>query len=92
MPKPTLLFAPCAFNLAETSRMVEIAKAVARHPAASRAFDIHFISDGGDFERLIESHGFPLTHMEPRLTPEKLNSSPRSIAARSSRRRLPMRK
>ena|SRR5208282_1548575 len=72
MPKPTLLFAPCAFNLAETSRMVEIAKAVARHPAASRAFDIHFISDGGEFERLIESHGFPLTHMEPRLTPEKI--------------------
>ena len=72
MPKPTLLFAPCAFNLAETSRMVEIAKAVARHPAASRAFDIHFISDGGDFERLIQSHGFPLTHMEPRLTPEKI--------------------
>lgn len=38
MPKRTLLFAPAAFNLAETSRMVEIAKAVeglfryTRHP------------------------------------------------------------
>jgi hypothetical protein len=72
MPKPTLLFAPYAFNLAETSRMVEVAKAVAQHPAASRAFDIHFISDGGDFERLIENDGFPLTRMEPRLTPEKI--------------------
>lgn len=28
IPKKTPLFAPCAFNLAETSRMVEIAKAV----------------------------------------------------------------
>jgi UDP:flavonoid glycosyltransferase YjiC (YdhE family) len=72
MPKKLLLFAPCAFNLAETSRMVEIAKAIARHPAASQAFDIHFISDGGDFERMIEKHGFALTRMEPRLTKEKI--------------------
>ncbi len=72
MAGKTLLFAPCAFNLAETSRMVEIAKAVARHPQAGPAFAIHFISDGGEFERLIENHGFPLTRMEPRLTPEKI--------------------
>jgi len=72
MPKRTLLFAPCAFNLAETSRMVEIAKAVARHPAASQAFDIHFISDGGDFEPMIEKHGFALTRLQPRLTKEKI--------------------
>jgi len=26
LPKKILLFAPCAFNLAETTRMVEIAK------------------------------------------------------------------
>ena len=72
MTKRTLLFAPCAFNLAETSRMVEIAKAVARHPVASLAFDIHFISDGGDFEDMIEKHGFALTRLEPRLTPQKI--------------------
>jgi len=72
MPKRTLLFAPCAFNLAETSRMVEIAKAVARHPVAGQAFDIHFISDGGDFEQMIEKHGFALTRLEPRLTKEKI--------------------
>jgi UDP:flavonoid glycosyltransferase YjiC (YdhE family) len=72
MPKQTLLFAPCAFNLAETTRMVEIAKAVKRHLIASKAFDIHFISDGGDFERLIEKHGFALTRLEPRLTKEKI--------------------
>jgi UDP:flavonoid glycosyltransferase YjiC (YdhE family) len=72
MSKRPLLFAPCAFNLAETSRMVEIAKAVDRHPAASSVFDIQFISDGGDFEGLVEKHGFPLTRMEPRLTKEKI--------------------
>jgi len=72
MSKRPLLFAPCAFNLAETSRMVEIAKAVDRHPAAGSVFDIQFISDGGDFEGLVEKHGFPLTRMEPRLTKEKL--------------------
>ncbi len=72
MPKKVLLFAPCAFNLAETSRMVEIAKGVRQYPQASQVFDIHFISDGGDFENLIEKHGFPLTRLEPRLTPEKI--------------------
>ena len=72
MPKQTLLFAPCAFNLAETSRMVEIAKAIRLNPVASQTFDIHFISDGGEFERLIEKHGFALTRLEPRLTKEKI--------------------
>jgi hypothetical protein len=52
MPKKTILFAPCAFNLAESSRMVEIAKAIQRHPAANLASDIHFISDGDDFVNL----------------------------------------
>ena len=54
MPKRTLLFAPCAFNLAETSRMVEIAKAVARAPntrvwrpiAAMAAFAWFFFAIG----------------------------------------------
>lgn len=73
MPKQILLFAPCAFNLAETTRMVEIAKAVEVHPGASKVFEIHFISDGGEFERLIENHGFPLTRLEPRLTKEKID-------------------
>jgi UDP:flavonoid glycosyltransferase YjiC (YdhE family) len=70
--RKTLLFAPCAFNLAETSRMVEIAKGVACDPAASKIFNIHFISDGGEFEPMIEKHNFALTRMEPRLTPEKI--------------------
>ena len=72
MSRRILLFAPAAFNLAETSRMVEIAKAVERNPKAASVFQIHFISDGGDFECLIEKHGFALTRMEPRLTKEKI--------------------
>jgi hypothetical protein len=45
---------------------------VARDPVASKVFQNHFISDGGDFEPLIEEHGFALTRMEPRLTPAKI--------------------
>ena len=70
--KRLLLFAPAAFSLAETSRMTEIAKGVRDHPRASKAFDIHFISEGGSFERLIEELGFPITRVEPRLTEEQI--------------------
>jgi hypothetical protein len=72
MERRTLLFAPCAYNLAETTRMVEIAKGVTRHPLACERFAIHFVSDGSEFESLIERHGFALTRMQPRLTPEKI--------------------
>ena len=67
-----LLSAPCAFNLAEASRLVEIAMALEHHPKARGAFAVHLISDGGDFGTLIERHGFALTRMEPRLTKEKI--------------------
>ncbi len=33
----------------------------------------HFISDGGDFERLNKKHGFALTRLEPRLTKDKID-------------------
>jgi UDP:flavonoid glycosyltransferase YjiC (YdhE family) len=72
IPKRILLFAPAAFNLAETTRMIEIAKGVVAHGTASKTFEIQFISDGGDFERLIEDEGFALHRMEPRLTAEKI--------------------
>jgi UDP:flavonoid glycosyltransferase YjiC (YdhE family) len=52
--------------------MLEIAKGVARDPVASKVFQSHFISDGGDFEPLIQKHGFALTQMEPRLTAAKI--------------------
>ena len=72
MAKKTLLFAPAAFNLAETTQMLEIAKGVVHHDLASKVFDIQFISDGGDFEYLIEEEGFPLYKTEPRLTTEEI--------------------
>lgn len=52
--------------------MIEIAKGIASHDAASKVFEIRFISDGGDFERLIEAEGFPIQRLEPRLTKEKI--------------------
>ncbi len=62
----TLVFAVAGYNLAETGRMIEIARAAKQH------FDIVFISYGGRFEELIEKEGFALRRMEPRLTPERL--------------------
>ncbi len=70
--KKVLLFAPVTFDLAETTRMIEIAKGVRNHPQASQDFDIRFISNGGDLEHLIEEEGFPLHRLEPRFTPEKI--------------------
>lgn len=62
----TLVFAVAGYNLAETGRMIEIARAAQKH------FDIIFASYGGQFERLIEGEGFRLDKMAPRLTEEKL--------------------
>ena len=67
MNKQTLVFAVAGYNLAETGRMIEIAR------SAKQLFDVRFISYGGQFERLIEEEGFSLTRMEPRLTQEKLD-------------------
>jgi UDP:flavonoid glycosyltransferase YjiC (YdhE family) len=47
--------------------MIEIAR------AAQEFFDVHFISYGGRFEKLIEDERFPLTKMEPRLSQKKLD-------------------
>ena len=40
--KRTLLFAPAAFNLAETTRMIEIAKGIVHHGAASKVLVSRF--------------------------------------------------
>lgn len=52
--------------------MIEIAKGIVAHDTANKIFEIQFISDGGDFEHLIEAEGFTLQKMEPRLTAEKI--------------------
>ena len=62
----TLLFAPAAYNFAETMRMVEIAR------ASRETFRIIFTSYGGDFEWLVTDEGFSLIPMHPRLTPQKI--------------------
>jgi hypothetical protein len=62
----TLIFAVAGYNLAETGRHIEIAK------ACRNLFDILFISYGGNFEGLIEEEGLPLKRMEPRLTGRQL--------------------
>jgi UDP:flavonoid glycosyltransferase YjiC (YdhE family) len=62
----TILFFPITFNLAETTEAITIAKAI------SGDFNCHFASYGGVFETLIEKAGFPITRLEPRLTPQKI--------------------
>jgi UDP:flavonoid glycosyltransferase YjiC (YdhE family) len=66
MSKRTMVFAPASYNLAETTRMLEIAR------ASRDDFRIVFISEGGRFEHLIEDEGFELIKMSPRLTDEKI--------------------
>jgi UDP:flavonoid glycosyltransferase YjiC (YdhE family) len=62
----TLVFSPAAYNLAETTRTLEVAA------ACRDTFDIVFASYGGEFEKLIEEKGFRLRQLEPRLTPKKI--------------------
>lgn len=62
-----LIFAVAGYNLAETGRMMEIAR------AAKDDFKVIFMSYGGQFEKLIEEEKFQLIKMEPRLTKKKLD-------------------
>ena len=61
-----IIFSPTACNLAEVTRALEIAK------PCRDSFDIVFVSYGGEFENLIEKEGFVIRHLEPALTPEKV--------------------
>jgi len=63
----TLIFAVAGYNLAETGRHIEIAR------ACKDLFNIIFISYGRKYERLIEEEGFVLEKMEPRLTRKQLD-------------------
>jgi UDP:flavonoid glycosyltransferase YjiC (YdhE family) len=63
----TLIFALAGYNLAETGRMLEIAK------ACKDKFKIIFASYGGRYEHYIEKEGFELKKVEPRLTEEQLH-------------------
>ncbi len=72
MAKKVLLFAPAAYSLAETSRMIEIAKAIRNYPKANEIFEIQFISEGGKFENLISKNNFSYITVDPCLTEEKI--------------------
>jgi UDP:flavonoid glycosyltransferase YjiC (YdhE family) len=61
-----IIFAVAGYNLAETGRHIEIAK------ACKGKFDILFFSYGGAYESLIEEEGFMLQKMEPRLSEKQL--------------------
>jgi UDP:flavonoid glycosyltransferase YjiC (YdhE family) len=62
-----IIFSPAVFNLAETTRCIELAKACRKH------FNILFISYGGEFEHLIEKEGFRFVSLEPQITQEKVD-------------------
>jgi hypothetical protein len=53
----SLVFSVAGYNLAETGRMIEIARAARKH------FNVIFASYGGQFEQLIEGEGFHLARM-----------------------------
>ena len=63
----TIIFAVAGYNLAETGRHIEIAR------ACNDEFNIVFLSYGGAYEHLIEEEGFALKKMEPRLTERQLS-------------------
>ncbi len=65
----TIVFAVAGYNLAETGRMIEIAR------EAGKNFKIIFLSYGGQFEHLIKKEGFELHEMSPRLTEKNWNNS-----------------
>jgi hypothetical protein len=62
----TLVFAPETLNLAETTRMVEIAK------ASRDAFHCVFFGYSDLYSNLIEEAGFEFRRMTPWLTQEKV--------------------
>lgn len=62
----TLLFSPAAYNLAEVTRCIEIAKVCRQN------YKILFISYGGEFEKEIIKEDFEIVKTEPQLTPKKI--------------------
>jgi len=62
----TIIFAVAGYNIAETGRHIEIAR------ACRDKFNIVFLCYGGAYEHLIEEEGFRLVKMEPRLNTKQL--------------------
>ena len=70
----TIIFAVAGYNLAETGRHLEIAR------ACKDLFKIVFMSYGGPYEHLIEEEGFTLKKMNPRLTDKQLKHIRRALS------------
>ena len=64
--RKVLLFGVVGWNIAETTRMIEIAK------CAIADFDVYFLSYGGQFNHLVTDAGFTLFELKPTETPEKV--------------------
>jgi UDP:flavonoid glycosyltransferase YjiC (YdhE family) len=64
--KRIILFGIVGWNIAETTRMIEIAK------LAAMDFEVYFASYGGQFNHLVEGSGFKLFNLEPTESPEKI--------------------
>lgn len=62
-----LLFAPVTWNLAETTRMIEIAR------ACGADFSCHFMGYSDRFADLISDAGFPYHPLQPQLTPPRID-------------------
>ncbi len=63
---PILLCAPETFDLAETTRMLEVAQ------ACRDRFQVEFMCYGGQFARLIHEAGFTCHCLAPNLTPRRI--------------------
>jgi len=61
-----IAFCAYAYNLAAVTRAIEVAKAL-----RERGVEIHFFTHGGTHENRIPEAGFPLTTLQPSITPEK---------------------
>ena len=61
-----LAFFAYAYNLAEVTRAVEVARALREQGA-----DIRFFTHDGPDQSLITEANFPLTVLEPLITPKK---------------------
>lgn len=61
-----MLFGVVGWNIAETTRMIEVAK------KAKVWCEPHFLSYGGQFDHLVTDEGFSLHHGTPADTPQKI--------------------
>jgi len=66
MNDPRLAFFAYAYNLAEVTRAIEVAKAL-----CARGVEIHFFTHGGAHEHRMNEAGFALATLAPSISPEK---------------------